>query len=341
MPRTLFRLAMLGHFVLFSLHLWMVRRGAVPDTPLFREFQGFVWRSIPRWRIFTGLHALVFSLVAVAVGFALLAAFRPAGRPLFAAGLLSYLLFLRLEPRFVEADWSFIFGVISCGLGGMFTVLAITAPSPRPQSDGLWRSVCGISGVLASFLLFRFARGLPLFGATPQPWELSTFAVFFSCGYLLALSWWGSVAAQFQATVLPSSWTRRAAARSLFIHFGVGATLAVALLLVARVSPLWVGVVPFAPLVVACYAPISWFTAAGDTVVFSSQLASSGFDSALRNRLLLGILFQYLCLGLLVAVVRALRAPARATVLTAHGVLVLYWLPIIWLCQMLITHGAQ
>lgn len=333
MPRQLFRLLLLCQLLLFLLHLWMVHRGAVPETPLFREFQGFVWRAIPRWRIFLGLHALVLALSATLVGFILLLALRPSGRTVFAAGLLSYLAYLRLEPRFQAEEWSFILAILSAQLGGVLTVFAISAGSRGA-------ALRGVLGVLLSFLLFRFAREAAPVLAIPYEGELSTFTVFFGAGYLLALSYWGSAAAEFTSIRPSADWTRSRVARGLALHFLAG-TVAVALIAGATgASWIWVAVVPFAPLIVAVYAPLSWFRAAGETVVFSSQLVPS-FDLALRNRLLLGILFQYLLLGVGWALITSLRVPSKRGAIVAHGSLLLYWLPALWLCQMLHAYGEQ
>ncbi len=335
MSRQLFRLLLLCQLLLFFLHLWMVHRGAIPETPLFREFQGFVWRAIPRWRIFFGLHALVFSVASAAIGFALLAMLRPSGRLLFALSIVSYLAYLRLEPRFQPEEWRFIGAIFAGTVGGVLTALASTAGSH-------WGAVLrGVLGLALSFGLFRFARGVEPFTGVPQPWELSTFGVFFGAGYILLLSWCGSVAADFQTTVASTpEWTPKRIARGLAVHFCGGGIAVAAAVSVAGAGLLWMAVVPFAPVIVALYAPISWFRATGDTVVFSSQLGP-GFDLALRNRLLLGILFQYLLLGVAWALMNALRFPSKRSAIVAHVSLLLYWFPALWLCQMINRHGVQ
>lgn len=128
--------------------------------------------------------------------------------------------------------------------------------------------------------------------------------------------------------------------RGLLAHLLGGVVVLASVLLSTGVSWLWVGVVPFAPLIIAFYAPLSWFQASGETVVFSSQLTPN-FDMALRNRLLLGILFQYLLLGVAWAIAGALRAPSRRAAIVAHLSLLAYWLPALWLCQMIDAYGVQ
>ena len=345
MPRRLFRFALLCQLLLVVLHLWLVRAGAVPDTPLFREFQGFVWRTIPRWRIFVGLHALVLTIVGCSVGFSLLAWFRPSGRWLFGVGLLAYLIYLRLEPRFFPSDWGFIAAVCACELGGVFTLLLVAgSQSEHTPRSNLSAAFYGLAGGLLTFSLYRFARDVPVVGAVPGAAELSSFTVFFGAGYLLALSRWGSVAPCFKRPPLSEPGAAASAIRrGLLLHILGGIVIAAAIIVLNGVPLIWAFVAPFAPFIVAGYAPYSWFGATGDTVVFSRQLApdAATLDLALRNRLLLGILFQYLCVGLVAVLWRAFRATRiQSAVFAAHGVLLLYWLPVFWLCQMLADYRA-
>lgn len=297
------------------------------------ETQVEVWSEGSQLRVFLTLQLLFLMILSWFWAYAALwcRARRAASLWIFASLLqAAYFLF---DPRSQEGDLlRLLYGLILFS-GGIFSALGLL----RKNSPSLLQKP--FVALLCFFPVLCLARGLAGYSGEELfsfSWSMLFAMYLFLAGHLSILGRHSfSEDAQSDDSVpLGQSPLLR---KSLVFAPLCYTILCVALIAAESVSKSYYGfLAPLVPPIMAVYAPYSWFQAES-TEVFSSLLENkdAGGQGVTRAKIYLGIFFQYLFLLTWYFVSMAKKAQTRLRLLAAHAALFCYFLPSIWLAQLI------
>ena len=295
-----------------------------------------VWQSVSRLRVFVALHCLFGSLILTVVAvIGLAACWRPA-RWFWLITLAGYFLYYRLDPRFVAAEWLYVLrGLCMLALGALSYYLVVG----RRKESGAPGQFAWLQVALCICLLLGVAVGSLLTGGDLQALnkEMALSAMLFAAGLLAYAIWFGRESLLFSAEQLPGTYSapRRTTIISSFI---LQCCLFMVLSFVFLQMPtgtrlLWAALSPLVTPIAGVYASYTWFLIEGPPQVFTGSFDLSTEIASEQARLYLGIFFQYLSIFCFSLMYFAIRSRKLSWTLAAHLVLLLYWLPAVWLMK--------
>lgn len=337
----LLRLCVLGYAALGVLMVVSASElGPEARTPYQMFVQGAIWSSLAKVRVFFALHALILAPLVWLFG-VLGSLFRYGpSRLMIAAAPFILTLYYRLEPRYRPDDIGFLLLIAGTTvLGYLSALLALPRDETRSRTLPL-RAVIFFLAFVATVAVIRVAGEGRAAEDLLDPRVVVASLFWFLTGALPATLIHGPARSLFvrrddTAGVID----RWRVTRSLLLEAAVFWLVATAAALRAGPSALvWAGVAPFVPLVMSFYAPYGWFKTDSPSVLMLPELGLAG-DS--RGRLFLGIFFEYLTIATLWSVIRAVRRGRRDVGYCAAIVMVgLYWLPGIWLLNLIGSRGT-
>ena len=220
-------------------------------------------------------------------------------------------------------------------LGGVgYYLLVLRSKTTQGKGIFAWRQVA-----LCILMLLGIAGGSYLTSGELYAVnkEFGVSAMLFAAGILLATAWLGEGGELFRKAERTDSTrglTRKHIVISLLLHSAIFMAICFFTLQVPLSQKLlWTALSPFVPAAAGVYASYTWFLIDGPPQVFSSSADITGNVASEQARLYLGILFQYLTLGCLSAIVLACRNRRVVSLLCSHLLLLCYWLPTVWLMR--------
>lgn len=314
---------------LLAAALWAAWQAKPPASAGQFAAQAQVWSEIPRWRSFAAFHSLFLALFGLLGGTVALLFFAPSGRWLVPVGALGLISYFTLEPRATNTEIPLV-----AQLAFIFFVSAISPRGLRTHARGGpldW--LVFFAPPAAAAALIEFARTqfvLPAVSSTVEQ-ELLLSAIYAVSGSVTGAALWGPAAPLFEDSGPAPSGTRsRRQVIQAFLLTGFLCAV-VGFMLIDSSNPelrKWIFVAPVVPPFMALYAPYRWLVADSETTVFGPAATPNLHEM----QFFVGVIFEYLCLGTLYALIQSVRRPGSlARFLIALGCIVLYWAPALWL----------
>ncbi|MCB0323146.1 MAG: hypothetical protein KDD69_06210 [Bdellovibrionales bacterium] len=298
-----------------------------------RDAQAMLWAEHSPLRVFLAIHAIVAALVGATVGWIGLWCFWRSARVLWGAGLVLLLVFYRLDLRYQPADLELLMrGLLSFFAGTCVgAVTNFTSQRRRSAKSG----AVFLVGLCIVIPVCRMVTHAPV-----NEWFLldlrgtGTLAYLYFGGAVLGCSYREPLRTLFGSeSIVPSP----PGSRRRFLYEVAGNVALVVILgaavLLGHGRPdllYWAGAVPVVPLIMALYAPWTWFNADSATQIFS--LTGDPVGTGSSARLFLGVVFLYTVVLVAICIRQTLRRPGNLALrLAVHFFLLLNAVPGLWL----------